>query len=126
MSANEEISAPIDALIAARSGAGVAPVAKAFAVECLRRSLALEVQQTTKAPSYFRVVYDGMTVAYVRPRRGTVRIEFGIPYKGRRDVGFGIDGAFGPTYALDLVDLGGIPGAIAMLDEAIRLAPTLH
>ncbi len=125
MSRPREIPRAVDEVISARSGDAAASIARSFAVEALQRPVDLIEQRTKKVPTYFRVVYQGTTVAYVRPRHGAVRVEFAIPYGSwTGDVGFGIDGAFGPTYAIDLDAANNLPGALGMLDEAIRFAAT--
>jgi hypothetical protein len=125
MSRTRNIPRSVDELISVRSGDAAGHLARSFAVEALRRPVELVEHGTQKTPTYFRVVHHETTVAYVRPRRSSVRVEYAIPY-GRWSglVGFGFDGAFGPSYAIDVTDADGLPGALSMLDEAIKLAST--
>jgi len=126
MTDTREVPQAVDAVIASRSGEPARAIARSFAVEAMRRPVDLVEHHTeTKAPTYFRVVYGEWTVAYVRPRSRSVRVEYAIPYgRWSGSVGFGFDGAFGPSYAIDITDVVGLPDALAMLDEAIRFATT--
>jgi hypothetical protein len=119
----KEIPSPVLKIIMTRASAETQPLAVAFATEALRRSVDLHEHKSDKAATYFRVVHTDTTVAYVRPRREAVRIECRIPY-GRLPAGpgFGFDGAFGPSYAIDLNDKAELTSALRMLDEAIQLA----
>ena len=94
--------------------------ARAFAEQAMRRDVEL-LPQVSLTPRYFRVVWNGTTVAYVRPRKTEVLAEFRLSIE-HWAYGWGVsrDSVYGIGLKID----GQIPFGVAtrLLDDAIREA----
>lgn len=108
-------------VIAARASEVTEPFAVAFAEPALRRPVDL-VSSATDSPRYFRVVANGTTAAYVRPRKDHIMVEYRLPNDHwSYGWGFGFDGAFGPSIALRINGQTSFDVSMRLLDDALRM-----
>lgn len=120
-----QVDEAIVAMIGRRAGSqALAEIAVAFGEQATRRE-GVELQlHSNPDPRYYRVVWRGTTVAYVRPRKGEIRADF------RLDVdhwaygwGFSQDSASGGI-GLTMDGQMAFQVGLRLLDDAIqRVAP---
>jgi hypothetical protein len=97
-------------------------LAVTFAQRAMHRPVELAAHVSKTSPRYFRVVAGGTSVAYARPRQANVFVEYRIPDRYPVPAGaFGVDGAFGPSVAVEVHDEDSLGVAIRLLDDALSL-----
>lgn len=99
----------------------VRDLATAFAEQASRRDVEL-VAHVSKEPRYFRVVWRGISVAYVQPRPGEVRADYRLPHNHwSYGWGFGQDKGWGEI-GLKINGQASFDVSMRLLDDAIRRA----
>ena len=116
------VPAAIAELIERRSGnATIRDLATAFAEQASRRDVEL-VAHASKEPRYFRVVWRGISVAYVQPRPAEVRADYRLPYNHwSYGWGFGQDKGWGQI-GLKIIGQTAFDVSMRLLDDAISRA----